>query len=94
MAQKADKEILKALRGKRAAFIEKAKKNVKQNNAVIRKIKEQISGTGCTVPEIAQKAKVPADQVLYYIATLKKYGLVNEVAQDGDYFTYQLAEQA
>jgi len=46
-----------------------------------------------TVPEIAQATEILPSQVLWYVATMKKYGLVSEGEKDGDYFKYQLTSQ-
>ena len=45
-----------------------------------------------TVPEISATTGLATAEVLYYIATLKKYGAVNEAKQAGMYFKYALAE--
>jgi DNA-binding IclR family transcriptional regulator len=44
-----------------------------------------------TVPEIASATGLPTEEVLLYVATLKKYGKVAEGAKDGDYFRYEPA---
>ena len=91
MGEKTDKEALKELRAKRKTSIERAKKAIKAQNNIIKTIKEQIKNEGKTVPEIAQATNIPTNQVLLYVATLKKYGVLTEGAKDGDYFKYQLA---
>lgn len=91
MAQKGkpDKAVMKSLREQRKTAVGRAKKNVKHTSEQLRKIKSEIAEKACTVPQIAQATRISADRVLYYIATLKKYGLVMEDAKDGDYFTYR-----
>jgi Fic family protein len=91
MGEKTDKEALKELRAKRKTSIERAKKAIKTQNKIIKTIKEQVKTEGKTVPEIAQTTNIPTDQVLLYVATLRKYGILIEDAKDGDYFKYQLA---
>lgn len=91
MGEKTDKEALKELRAKRKTSIERAKKAIKTQNNIIRTIKEQIKTEGKTVPEIAQATNISTNQVLLYVATLRKYGILTEGAKDGDYFKYQLA---
>ena len=85
-----EKEALKRLRKQRATSIAKAKKAIAAQNQIIKKIKAQIKTKGKTVPEIAQSAHLPTSQVLMYVATLRKYGMVAEGAKDGDYFKYEL----
>ena len=44
------------------------------------------------VPELAELTGIPADQVLWHITALKKYGLVSENGMCGEYYLYQMAE--
>jgi predicted transcriptional regulator len=88
-----DRESLKALRDVRKTSIDKARKMIKDQNRVIKSIKELIKTEGKTVPEIAQTSQISTSQALWYIMALKKYGLVVEGAKDGNYFKYQLAGQ-
>jgi hypothetical protein len=44
------------------------------------------------VPEISKATGIPSDRVLWYLATLKKYGDIIEGDKDGSYFRYVLAE--
>jgi Fic family protein len=90
MEGKIDKEALKELREKRRASIDLAKKAIKTQNKIIKDIKEQIKTEAKTIPEIAQATNIPTNQVLLYVATLRKYGVLTEGAKNGDYFKYQL----
>ncbi len=91
MGDQTDKDALKKLREKRKASIDRAKKAIKSQNKIIKDIKEHIKTEGKTIPEIAKSLNVPSSQILLYIATLRKYGMVAEGEKDGDYFKYQLA---
>jgi predicted transcriptional regulator len=91
--QNTDREALKALRDVRKTSIDKARKMIRDQNRVIKSIKELIKTEGKTVPEIAQTSQISTSQALWYIMALKKYGLVVEGAKDGNYFKYQLAGQ-
>ncbi len=90
MGEDSDKQALKELRTKRKDSIERAKKSIKRQNKIIKDIKEQIKTNGKTIPEIAEHINLPPSQVLLYIATLRKYGMVAEREKDGDYFKYQM----
>jgi predicted transcriptional regulator len=46
-----------------------------------------------TVPEIAQAAQLPSDQVLWHVMAMKKYDLVREIGMEGEYYQYQLTEE-
>ncbi|MBW1781165.1 MAG: winged helix-turn-helix domain-containing protein [Deltaproteobacteria bacterium] len=88
----ARKEAMKNLRKVRKATIKAAAARVKEQNQAVKAIKEQLKESPGTVPEIAEGAGMVSSEVMWYIATLKKYGQVLESDQDGSYFRYQLAE--
>jgi len=46
-----------------------------------------------TVPEVAQATGLPTEKVLWFLAAMKKYGLVVEAGMCGDYPLYQKAEE-
>ena len=89
---KTDKAALKKLREERAGQISQAKETVKAQQQIIKRITAQIKNDGKTVPEIAQATGLPASQVLMFVATLRKYGMVAEETKDGDYFRYRLSK--
>jgi DNA-directed RNA polymerase specialized sigma subunit len=90
MGQSIDKETLQALREERKRFIERARKSIKENNKVLKAIREQIAAQPKTVPEIAQALAMDTAEVLLLVSALKKYGEVMEGPKDGDYFRYGL----
>ncbi len=45
-----------------------------------------------TIPELASAANLPAPQVLWFVAAMKKYGLVEEAGMCGDYPLYRKAQ--
>ena len=93
MGQSIDKQTLKALREKRKVTIIRARETMKANNAIIKKIREQLASEPKTVPEIAQALGLETAKVLLFISGLKKYGEVAEGPKEGDYFKYQLAQK-
>ena len=86
-----DQEALKKLREERRVWVENAKKSIKVQNQIIKKIKAQITDEAKTIPQIAQATDLSSSQVLLYLAGLKKYGIVVEADKDGDYYKYGLA---
>jgi hypothetical protein len=87
-------EQLKSLREARAELIKKATARMKEQRRQIRAIREQLAGGARTVPEIAEATGMAAAEVLWFVATLKKYGEILEDVKDGGYFRYRLAVQA
>ncbi len=90
MEQPMDKEKLQALREERKNDIERARKSIKENNKVLKAIREQLAAEPATVLQISSALSMDTAQVLLFISALKKYGEVLEGAKDGDYYRYAL----
>ena len=88
--KKEKKEAMKQLRAARKERVSVASAIMKQQKKDIASIKEQIQNNVGTVPLIADATGIPASDVLWYIAALKKYGEISEGEKDGSYFQYVL----
>lgn len=88
----ADKTALKELKAARKEQIAAATARMKEQRRAVKAIKAQLDGAELTVPEIAAATGLPASEVLYYVATLKKYGEILEGAKDGGYYRYRLGQ--
>ncbi|MCF8062414.1 MAG: winged helix-turn-helix domain-containing protein [Deltaproteobacteria bacterium] len=84
------KAALKELRRERAASIEAAGARLKEQRREIALVKKALSRGPGTVPETARETGLEPARVLYYMATLMKYGEVREEDKDGPYFRYSL----
>lgn len=59
-----------------------------------RKAIREFLGTGAaSVPAIAAAVKLRADEVLWHLTGMRKYGLVTEAGEDGDYLLYALVAE-
>ena len=85
------KAAMKALRLERKAWIKAAAAKVKEHNSALKAIRKQLEDTARTVPEIAQGAGLSTSKVMWYVASMKKFGEILEADQDDSYFRYQLA---
>ncbi|MBU0767515.1 MAG: helix-turn-helix domain-containing protein [Proteobacteria bacterium] len=92
--KKKKKEAMKKLRKDRKEWITKASTMVKEQKKILKAIKGYLENQPATVPEISKATGIPSDRVLWYLATLKKYGDIIEGEKDGGYFRYVLAESA
>jgi len=90
--KKKKKEAMKKLREDRKEWITKASTIVKEQKTILKAIKGHLENQPATVPEISKATGIPSDRVLWYLATLKKYGDIIEGDKDGGYFRYVLAE--
>ena len=88
----ARKEAMKRLRENRRETIKATSARVKAYKKSVKAIKEQLRDQGRTVPEIAEATGIESSEVLWFIATLKKYGEIIEGEKDGGYFRYGLVD--
>ena len=93
MDQKEKQAALKKLRAARRDLIEKASARVKAQRRAVKAIREHLARGSGTVPEIARATGMPTGEVLWFLAALKKYGLVVEAEKDGSYFRYAWADK-
>src|SRR5512139_581436 len=87
----AGKTALKPLKAARKEQIAAATARMKEQRRAVKAIKEQLDGVELTVREIAAAAGLPASEVLWYVATMKKYGEIVEGPKDGGYYRYRLS---
>ena len=87
-----DKTALKQLKAARKEQIAAGTMRMKEQRRAVKAIKAQLEGAELTVPEIAAATGLPASEVLYYVATLKKYGEILEGPKDGGYYRYRLGQ--
>ncbi len=92
--KKEKKAALKELRAARKEQVKKATARVKVQKKALKAIKAQLEKGPGTVPEVAAAAAMPTDEVLWYLAALKKYGEIVEGEKDGEYFRYALPEKS
>jgi len=88
----ADKTALKKLKAARKEQIAAATARMKEQRQAVKAIKERLDGAELTVPEIAAATGLPGSEVLWYVATLKKYGEILEGPKDGGYYRYRLGQ--
>jgi len=92
--KEAYKEALKKLKAARQEQIAAATSLMKGQRRVLKAIKEQLAEAEMTVPEIAAATGLSASEVLWYLATMKKYGEILEGPKDGSYYRYRLGQPA
>lgn len=90
VAQPEAKPTLKALRTRRKDSVAEARAKVKTQNKEVGLIKKALAEGPATVPALAQATGLDSPKVLYYIASMMKYGQVVEEELEGDYFRYGL----
>jgi predicted transcriptional regulator len=86
-------EMLKRLREQHAATVERTQALLKEQKRIQQEICKVLRDTPKTVPEVAEAINMPAHEVLWYMASFKKYGLIVETGMCADYPLYQKAEE-
>ena len=86
------KGALKRLKAARKEQIAAATGRMKEQRRAVKAIKEQLIGAELTVPEIAVATGLPVSEVLWYVASLKKYGEILEGPKAGSYYRYRLGQ--
>ena len=90
--KEATKEALKKLKAARKEQIAAATARMKEQRQAVKAIKAHLEGAELTVPEIAAATGLPVSEVLWYVASLKKYGEILEGPKDGSYYRYRLGQ--
>jgi len=90
--QEVKKEALKKLKAARKEQIAAAASRMKEQRQAVKAIKARLEGAELTVPEISAATGLPVSEVLWYVASLKKYGEILEGSKDGSYYRYRLGQ--
>lgn len=86
--------LLKQLREEHKETIEITRALLKAQQETRRLICQAMRHGVETVPEIAEASGLPADQVLWHITAMRKYGLAVEAGKRGEYYRYAMAQEA
>ncbi len=84
--------MLKRLRQEHKETVTRTQALLKEQKAIRRQICKPMREAPRAVPELAEITDLPADQVLWHVTAMKKYGLVVETGMCGEYYLYQMAE--
>ena len=92
VANESHQAALKKLKAARKEQIAAATARMKEQRQAVKAIKARLEGAELTVPEIAAATGLPVSEVLWYVASLKKYGEILEGPKDGSYYRYRLGQ--
>jgi len=69
-----------------------AREIIREEPLVRGSILAAVAGEPLTVPEIAAAIGAPADEVMFWVMGMRKYGLLAELPEpDGDYYRFRAA---
>ena len=86
-------ELLKKLRTTHAESVKRAQELLKEQKQMQQSLCAFFREKPRTIPEAAQATGLPSDKVLWFVAAMKKYGIVEEAGMCGDYPLYRKAEE-
>jgi predicted Rossmann fold nucleotide-binding protein DprA/Smf involved in DNA uptake len=86
-------ERLKELREQHRETVARTQAQLKAQQEFRRQLCQALRAGPKTVPDLAQATGLPADQVLWHITAMKKYGQAAETGQCGEYYLYALAQE-
>lgn len=84
------KRALAALRESMGGISEEKRQTQKHLVAARKSIVKLLEAQPATVPQIAAALQMPADEALWHVTGMRKYGKVTDVGEDGDYPLYAL----
>jgi len=92
---KARTKMLANLRKQHRDSVKEAQVLLKEQQSKRKAISRAMQGAPKSVPQIAEASGIPAHEVLYYVAAMKKYGDVVEAGLDEnyEYYLYRLAQE-
>lgn len=86
-------ELLKKFRADHAESVERTQRLLREQKKIQQEICKLIRDNPKTVPEIAEATGMPPNEILWHIASYKKYGIVVEEGMCADYPLYKRAEE-
>ena len=94
--KKKQTQMLSGFRSKYNEQVKRAQALLKEQQSLRKTLQNILSEAPCTVPKLASAASIPPHIVLWHIAAMKKYGLVEEDGMDetGDFYLYRLKKGA
>ena len=86
-------EVLKNLRKEHAMTVKQTQALLREQKHIHNEICKLLRDNPMTVPDVAEKIGMPSREVLWYMASYKKYGLITETGMCGDYPLYKKTEE-
>lgn len=89
-------EMLVEMRKEHRDTVQKTQELLKAQQSARKALERALTGGPHSVPQLAQAVNMPAHEVLWHVAAMKKYGIVAEAGTDesGDYYLYRLVKEA
>jgi len=86
-------QMLKQLRKEHEETVTRTQAYLKEQQRIRKDLRSVMKNGPLTIPEISEAVNLPADSVLWHVVAMKKYDLVSEIGQDGEYYQYALTKE-
>ncbi|HEY44790.1 MAG TPA: winged helix-turn-helix domain-containing protein [Anaerolineae bacterium] len=93
MSEKEWAETLKRLREEHKETVARSQALLKEQQAKRKAIRKALEEGPRTVPEVADLTGFASHDVMWYVMAMKKFGLIEELEMDGEYYRYQLTQE-
>jgi predicted transcriptional regulator len=89
-------QMLGELRQQHSVQVKKAQELLKEQQTVRKSLQRALQHAPHSIPQLAVTTNVAAHLILWHIAAMKKYGIVEEAGMDetGEYYLYRLSKEA
>jgi len=89
-------EMLAEQRKQHGEHVKQAQERLKEQQVARRALRRAMEAGPRSVPQLAEETGIPAHEVLWHMAAMKKYGLVEEAGVDDndEYYLYALKKEA
>jgi hypothetical protein len=91
MSEHADRTALQQLKERRGPLPRELLDRVRAQAAAKSAIRKALAAGPLTPPEVAEAAGIEPHEAIWLLTAMRKYGLVVEAGQDGDYPRFALA---
>jgi predicted transcriptional regulator len=75
--------------------VKQAQELLKEQQTVRKTLQRTLQHAPRSIPQLAETTNIAAHLILWHIAAMKKYGIVEEAGMDekGDYYLYRLVKE-
>lgn len=89
-----NKKPIQILRERRGGVPRELVQRNRRQKAIRQSIVAVLQEESKTIPELARRVELPADEVFWHVMGMKKYGQVAEAEQVDGYFKYALIDES
>jgi predicted transcriptional regulator len=89
-------QMLGELRQQHSTQVKKAQELLKEQQTVRKSLQRALQNAPRSIPQLVTITNIAAHLILWHIAAMKKYGMVEEAGMDesGEHYLYRLSKEA